>query len=184
MNQTSIESIREKVTACRKCKLCQSRTNAVPGKGSASSKVIFVGEAPGRSEDKYGEPFIGSAGKKLSQALEYAGISRSSVYITNIVKCRPPNNRVPTIEEKEKCSNYLKSEISLIRPKFICIMGNTAFGSLLGGENITKHRGKIITKNDQKYFVTIHPAATIYNQELFPILKQDMKKLAELISQT
>ena len=146
------------------------------------SKVIFVGEAPGRSEDKHGEPFVGSAGKKLSLALESAGISRDSVYITNVVKCRPPNNRVPTNEERKKCSDYLELEISLIKPKIICVMGNTAFKSLLDGDSITKHRGKIIRKDDLDYFVTIHPAATIYNQELFPILKEDMKKLFKIIS--
>ena len=183
MSYTSIELIKKKVSNCTKCKLCENRTNSVPGKGNINSKVIFVGEAPGRSEDKKGEPFVGSAGKKLSLALEDAGISRDSVYITNIVKCRPPNNRVPTNEERKKCSSYLESEISLIKPKIICVMGNTAFKSLLGGENITKHRGKIIKKDNQDYFVTIHPAATIYNQELFPILKKDMKKLVSIIAE-
>ncbi|MDX1533121.1 MAG: uracil-DNA glycosylase [Nitrosopumilaceae archaeon] len=178
----SIQEIRKKVSACTKCELCETRTNAVPGKGDVNSKVIFVGEAPGRSEDKHGEPFVGSAGKKLTLALESAGISRDSVYITNVVKCRPPNNRVPTNAEREKCSSYLRSEIELIKPKIICVMGNTAFKSLLDGDNITKHRGKIIRKDEQDYFVTIHPAATIYNQELFPILKKDMKKLFKIIS--
>ena len=183
MNYISIESIRKNVSECTKCELCKNRTNSVPGKGNEKSKIIFVGEAPGRSEDKHGEPFVGSAGKKLSLALEHAGISRDDVYITNIVKCRPPNNRVPTNEERQKCSSYLEAEISLIKPRIICVMGNTAFKSLLNGENITKHRGKIIKKDNQDYFVTIHPAATIYNQELFPILKQDMRKLVKIISE-
>jgi len=184
LSYTSIELIRKKVSKCTKCELCENRTNAVPGKGNVNSKVIFVGEAPGRSEDKQGEPFVGSAGKKLSLALEHAGISRDSVYITNIVKCKPPNNRVPTDEERKKCSSYLEAEISLIKPKIICIMGNTAFKSLLGGDNITKHRGKVIQKGNQNYFITIHPAATIYNQELFPVLKQDMKKLVKILSKS
>ncbi|KAF6242284.1 uracil-DNA glycosylase [Nitrosopumilus sp. b1] len=179
----SIETIRKKVTACTKCELCEGRTNSVPGKGDEKSQVIFVGEAPGRSEDKHGEPFVGSAGKRLSLALEYAGVTRDSVYITNIVKCRPPNNRVPNNDERKKCSSYLNAEISLIKPKIICVMGNTAFKSLLGGDNITKHRGKIMKKDNQEYFITIHPAATIYNQSLLPLLKKDMKKLFKILAE-
>ena len=172
----------KRVSKCTKCGLCRNRTNAVPGKGSAGSKVIFVGEAPGRSEDARGEPFVGSAGKRLTAALEHAGVSRDSVYITNVVKCRPPDNRVPTDKEREMCAAYLEAEIMLIRPRFVCVMGNTAFKSLLGGENITKHRGKIFEKDGQDYFVTIHPAATIYNPDLLPVLKRDMKKLFGMVS--
>jgi DNA polymerase len=97
----------------------------VPGKGNFQSDVIFVGEAPGRNEDKNGEPFVGIAGQRLDLALKDAGISRESIYITNVVKCRPPNNRVPTISERNACDNYLQKEISIIKPKIICILGNT-----------------------------------------------------------
>ena len=182
MSYNSLEQVRNDVRKCTKCELCKTRSNSVPGKGDVNSQIIFVGEAPGRSEDKHGEPFVGAAGKKLSLALDDAGISRDSVYITNIVKCRPPDNRIPTDDERQKCSSYLEAEISFIRPKIICIMGNTAFKSLLGGSNITKHRGTVIQKNQQNYFVTIHPAATIYNQELFPVLKQDIKNLVKILS--
>jgi len=116
MNQ-KLETIKQNVINCTKCDLCKTRTNAVPGKGNFQSDVIFVGEAPGRNEDKHGEPFIGVAGKKLSIALDEAGISRDDVYITNIVKCRPPNNRVPKTSERDTCQEYLKQEISIIKPK-------------------------------------------------------------------
>jgi len=139
--------------------------------------VIFVGEAPGRNEDKKGEPFVGIAGKKLSAALEEAGVSREEVYITNIVKCRPPNNRVPNKIERETCQDYIKQEISIIKPKIICVLGNTAFNSMLGGSEITKFRGKVVRKDNQLYFLTVHPAATIYNQELVTVLNNDIKKL-------
>jgi DNA polymerase len=145
--------------------------------------VIFVGEAPGKNEDEKGEPFIGIAGKKLSIALEEAGISREEVYITNIVKCRPPKNRVPTATERETCQDYLKQEISIIKPKIICILGNTAFNSLLGGSEIIKFRGKLVRKDNQLYFLTVHPAATIYNQELIKVLRDDIVKLFELITE-
>ena len=182
MSAKSLDGIREKVVSCTKCELCHDRTNSVPGKGAKDSKIIFIGEAPGRSEDKKGEPFVGAAGKKLSIALEYAGISRDSIYITNVVKCRPPNNRVPTQVEQDACSEYLRAEIALIKPKVICIMGNTAFNSLLGGNNITKNRGKIVIRDGMRYFLTVHPAAAIYNQELLEVLKEDMKKLVKIIS--
>jgi len=145
--------------------------------------VIFVGEAPGKNKDLKGEPFIGIAGKKLSIALESAGITREEVYITNIVKCRPPKNRVPTPIERETCQNYLKKEIEIIEPKIICILGNTAFSSLLDGKEITKFRGKVVSKNNQLYFLTVHPAATIYNQKLISVLKKDMKKLFRVIKE-
>jgi len=180
MNQ-ELETIKQNVIKCTKCDLCKTRTNAVPGKGNFQSDVIFVGEAPGRNEDKHGEPFIGVAGKKLSIALDEAGISRDAVYITNIVKCRPPNNRVPKTSERDTCQEYLKQEISIIKPKIICILGNTAFNSILGGSEITKFRGKVVRKDNLLYFLTIHPAATIYNQKLIDVLKNDIVKLFDLI---
>ncbi|MCE9617874.1 MAG: uracil-DNA glycosylase [Nitrosarchaeum sp.] len=178
---SELETTRLKVIECTKCELSKTRTNAVPGKGNFQSDVIFVGEAPGRNEDKNGEPFVGIAGQRLNLALEGAGVSRESVYITNIVKCRPPNNRVPTISERNTCQDYLQKEISIIKPKIICILGNTAFNSILGGSEITKYRGKIVKKDKQFYFLTVHPAATIYNQELIRVLKEDIVKLFDLI---
>ena len=176
-----LEAIKQSVINCTNCDLCKTRTKSVPGKGNFQSDVIFIGEAPGRSEDKKGEPFVGAAGKKLSIALEAAGISRDAVYITNVVKCRPPNNRVPYTYEREACQEYLKQEISTIKPKIICILGNTAFNSILGGSEITKFRGKVVRKDNQLYFLTVHPAATIYNQELTGTLRKDIAKLFELI---
>ncbi|MCJ8306312.1 MAG: uracil-DNA glycosylase [Nitrosopumilus sp.] len=176
-----LEIVKQNVIKCIKCDLCKTRTNSVPGKGNFQSNVIFVGEAPGKNEDKTGEPFIGIAGKKLTIALEEAGITRDEVYITNIVKCRPPNNRVPSNIERNTCQEYLKEEISIIKPKIICILGNTAFNSILGGSEITKFRGKVARKNNLLYFITIHPAATIYNQKLVGVLKEDIIKLFNLI---
>ena len=176
-----LEIIKQNVINCTKCDLCKTRTNSVPGKGNFQSDVIFVGEAPGRNEDKNGEPFIGIAGKRLSIALDEAGVSRESIYITNVVKCRPPKNRVPNTAERNTCQEYLKQEILIIKPKIICILGNTAFSSILGGSEITKFRGKIVRKDNQLYFLTIHPAATIYNQELIDVLKKDIVKLFENI---
>ena len=176
-----LESIAENVRECQKCELCETRINAVRGKGNFDADVIFVGEAPGRNEDIHGEPFVGAAGKRLDMILEDTGIDRKDVYITNIVKCRPPKNRVPSKKEEESCNDFIKQEIEIINPKIICVMGNTAYGTLLDGKEITKNHGKIVEKDGRKFFVTFHPAATIYNQKLVEELKEDFRKLAKFL---
>ncbi len=151
-----LDEIAEKVKTCKNCELCETRTKAVPGKGRFDADVIFVGEAPGRNEDVHGEPFVGAAGKRLDMILENTGIKREDVYITNIVKCRPPKNRVPTKKEEKSCNDFINKEIEIINPKIICVMG---------------------------IFVTFHPAATIYNQKLVDELKEDFKKLAKFLGE-
>ena len=173
----SLEIIQEKVKTCEKCDLCITRKNAVPGKGNQNADIVFIGEAPGKNEDLHGEPFIGTAGKKLNDALENVGLTRNSVYITNIVKCRPPKNRIPNDVEKKMCSNYLEGELVIINPKIICLLGNTAFYSILGGKEISKNHGKFVSKDNRMYFITFHPAATIYNQKLGKVFKNDIRKL-------
>ena len=157
--------------------MCITRKNAVPGKGNQNADVVFIGEAPGKNEDLHGEPFIGTAGKKLNNALENVGLTRNSVYITNIVKCRPPKNRIPNDLEKKMCSNYLEDELAIINPKIICLLGSTAFYSILGGKEISKNHGKFVSKDNRMYFITFHPAATIYNQKLGKVFKNDIRKL-------
>ncbi len=177
-----LDALRKSVILCTRCDLSKTRTNAVPGSGRKETDVVFIGEAPGRNEDLQGAPFVGTAGKILSDALDYAGFARSNVYITNVVKCRPPNNRRPNKEELDSCKIYLQKELEIIRPKIICILGNTAYGSLLDGSAITKNRGKLIKKNNQLYFVTVHPAAVIYNPDLGQVLKDDLKTLSDIVN--
>jgi DNA polymerase len=124
---------------------------------------------------------VGAAGRILDDLLQKAGIERSQVFITNVVKCRPPNNRVPEEDEAAACRPYLDRQIALIKPKVICILGRTAYFSLLGGSSITANRGKIVEKAGQKYFLTFHPAAAIYNKSLLSALEADLKKLAKEI---
>ena len=174
-----LDDVKNRVISCVNCNLSKSRTNAVPGNGNKNSDVIFVGEAPGRNEDLKGKPFVGTAGQILSEALEYAGFPRDQVYITNVVKCRPPDNRQPMTEERTACRPYLSEELEIIKPKIICILGNTAYRSLLDGSEITKNRGKIVKSNGQLYFVTVHPAAIIYNPGLRQVLKDDFVLLAK-----
>ena len=181
VSNDSLEKIASEVIGCPLCKLSRSRRNAVPGDGQLSSKIMFVGEAPGKNEDEQGKPFVGAAGMILNQALEKVGIKRAEVFITNVVKCRPPGNRVPENDERSICRQYLDRQISLIAPKIICILGSTAYSSILGGKSITKNRGKIMERNRQKYFLTIHPAAAIYNKNLRSVLNNDLFILSKEI---
>lgn len=178
----SLERVAAEVRGCPLCKLARTRKNAVPGEGQLAAKVMFIGEAPGRNEDEKGRPFVGAAGKILDDLLQKAGIERSQVFITNVVKCRPPNNRVPEEDEAVACRPYLDRQIALIKPKVICVLGRTAFASLLGGSSITANRGKIVEKAGQKYFLTYHPAAAIYNKSLLSSLEADLKKMAKEIN--
>ena len=181
-HEDSLEKIATDVRGCPLCKLARTRKNAVPGEGQISAKIMFIGEAPGRSEDEKGKPFVGAAGRILDNLLKKAGIERSQVFITNIVKCRPPNNRVPEEDELIACRPYLDRQIALIKPKVICILGRTAYSSILGGSSITASRGKIIERSGQKYFSTFHPAAVIYNKSLRSTLEADLKRLATEIN--
>src|SRR2546426_1589535 len=181
ISNDSLEEIATEVVGCSLCKLSRSRKNAVPGDGQTSAKIIFIGEAPGKNEDEKGRPFIGVAGRILDEALQKAGIERSQVFITNIVKCRPPGNRIPEDDERAACRPYLDRQISLIAPRIICILGATAYSSILGGKSITQNRGKIIKRKGQKYLITIHPAAAIYNKNLRHVLEEDLSNLAKKI---
>lgn len=181
VSDDSLEKIASEIIGCPLCKLSRSRKNAVPGEGQLSAKLLFIGEAPGKNEDEKGKPFVGAAGSILSTAMEKAGIKRSQVFITNVVKCRPPKNRIPDEDERTACRPYLERQISLISPKMICILGSTAYSSILDGKSITTNRGKIVKRNGQKYFLTIHPAAAIYNTSLRAILENDLFKLAREI---
>jgi uracil-DNA glycosylase len=181
ISNDSLEKIATEVVGCSLCKLSRSRKNAVPGDGQTSAKIIFIGEAPGKNEDEKGRPFIGIAGRILDEALQKAGIERSQVFITNIVKCRPPGNRIPEDEERAACRPYLDRQLSLIAPRIICILGATAYSSILGGKSITQNRGKIIKRKGQKYLITIHPAAAIYNKNLRHALEDDLSSLSQEI---
>jgi DNA polymerase len=177
MSNDSIERIRSEVIICKSCDLCKNRTNAVPGDGDSEASIMFIGEAPGRNEDEKGKPFVGMAGKILDETLVKVGLVRSKVYITNVVKCRPPGNRVPTEDERRICNDYLEREISIVSPKIICILGRTAYQSLLGGNSILGNRGKFIQKHNRIYFLTVHPAAIIYNNKLRKVLEVDLETL-------
>lgn len=143
------EELEKSIIDCKKCKLCQNRTNIVFGTGNKNAEVMFIGEGPGADEDREGEPFVGKAGKLMNEAFKGLGIKREEVYIANIVKCRPPSNRVPEEDEAVACLNYLRNQVILVKPKIIVLLGSTALKNILGKEyGITSTRGKWIEKKE------------------------------------
>ena len=159
------EELEKSIENCEKCKLCSGRKNIVFGVGNKNSKIMFIGEGPGADEDEQGEPFVGKAGQLMNKAFEYVGIDRKEVYIANIVKCRPPNNRNPEDDEASACLDYLRNQVLLIKPKIIVLLGSVALQNILGKEyKITASRGKWFLKKDIKYLPTWHPSAVLRDE--------------------
>lgn len=184
MGDRDYEILVSEILQCTKCPLHKSRTRAVPGEGSLDAQVMFVGEAPGRSEDLEGRPFVGAAGKLLDSLLESIGVSRSSIYITNVVKCRPPDNREPSDEEIRACNPYLRRQISMIKPRVIIALGRIAGKTIyemagLKWSNMRAAHGRIVRGVIEGVEVTIiatyHPAAALYNPGLRGELESDFK---------
>ncbi|WP_048058338.1 type-4 uracil-DNA glycosylase [Pyrococcus yayanosii] len=186
-----MKRLEERIQTCKKCLLGNLRTNAVPGSGSYDAKVMFVGEAPGYWEDQKGLPFVGKAGKVLDELLSMIGLRREDVYITNIVKCRPPNNRDPREEEIRACSPYLDMQIDIIRPRVIVPLGRYSMSYILRKfgfepEPISRVHGKVYeasTLFGRVYIMPVyHPAVALYKPQLREELKRDFLKLKELLS--
>jgi len=174
-----VEQVNREVRQCVKCELHKGRRNAVPGDGDVRTEIMFVGEAPGQEEDLQGLPFVGAAGKLLSQLLSSIGLRREDVYITNIVKCRPPGNRPPRVGEISACSGYLERQIRIINPRMICPMGNVALKRFVGKDaSISKVHGQRIPSKDERVIYPLyHPAAALYVGVLKSVLEEDFKKL-------
>ena len=163
-NLPTVDAVAERIRTTYCCGLCAARTNAVPGEGSPDARMVLVGEGPGATEDATGRPFVGQAGKLLDGILEAIEVPRTSVYITNIVKCRPPQNRKPLPDEIAACIPYLHRQLELIRPKVILAMGGTAAEAMLGvRKGLGELRNKVHTYNDIPLIVTYHPAALLRN---------------------
>jgi DNA polymerase len=181
-SEDSLEKVSREVLVCSKCRLCETRKQAVPGEGSESAKVMFIGEAPGEQEDLQGRPFVGAAGKLLTDLLKSVDLRRENVYITNTVKCRPPNNRPPRKDESAACRPYLDRQVALIRPAVICPMGNSAIHALLNSEeSVTALHGIPFEIQSVTYFPMYHPAAALYTSSLRKVMEEDFKKLKSLL---
>ena len=186
-----LKEIEKKILQCKRCELYKYAKNKVPGEGNPNANIVFIGEAPGEEEDKQGRPFVGRAGKLLTKLIEeILGIKRENVYITNVLKCRPPNNRDPKENEIKACFPFLIEQLNVIQPDFIVCLGRFAAKTVfeyfgVKFTTITKVRGKpfIVYKWGKKVtlFATLHPAAALYHSEWLSLIEEDFKKLKELI---
>ncbi|HZY93258.1 MAG TPA: uracil-DNA glycosylase [Candidatus Bathyarchaeia archaeon] len=180
---TELEKVHSQIIVCTKCELHKTRRKAVPGEGPPDAKIMFVGEGPGQTEDEQGRPFVGATGRLLNQLLESIGLQRSEVFITNIVKCRPPANRAPRKIEIQTCYPYLQKQIDLIKPRIICPLGSQAIMTLLGPTfAVSKIHGKPVRKDGQLILPLYHPAAALYTNSLQEVLFKDFKVLKMLVT--
>lgn len=176
MYQT-FEELEEACKSCTKCDLYKNRTNVVIDTGNRNADIMFIGEGPGANEDLQGIPFVGEAGKLMDLAFQGVGIKREEVYIANIVKCRPPGNRNPEKNEAESCMEYLKSQIALVKPKIIILLGSVALKNIMGEQyGITSNRGKWIEKDGIMYLPTFHPAALLRDESKKICFFRDLKE--------
>lgn len=170
---------------CQKCGLCETRTNVVFGVGNRHAKVLFIGEGPGQNEDLQGEPFVGRGGQLLDKMLEAVDLSRDkNIYIANIVKCRPPQNRDPFPEEQEACLNWLRNQVALMKPKIIVCLGRIAAMKIMNPQiKITKEHGVFMEKNGVLMMATLHPAALLRNPNNKPAAFEDFLTLRKKIDE-
>ncbi len=167
-----------RVRGCVACPLHLTRIQAVPGYGPVTARIMAVGEAPGETEDREGKPFVGAAGQLLTRLLEGVGLSRRDIYITNVIKCRPPGNRDPEQPEVDACSHFLDEQVGMLRPAVILLLGRHALSRLLpGAGSITRLHGERIRRGDRVYVPLYHPAAALYNANLLETLQADMARV-------
>jgi uracil-DNA glycosylase len=178
----SLERIRADIGECTRCRLHKGRTNIVFGVGNPNSKLVFVGEGPGHDEDVQGEPFVGRAGKLLTQMIEAMGLQRPEVYICNVVKCRPPENRLPERDEIETCSPFLIRQLAVIQPKVICCLGACAAQTLLEtNQGISRFRGEWFDYRGAKLIATYHPAYLLRNPNAKSEVWKDLQKVMAVL---
>lgn len=176
------EELETTINGCKKCRLYTNRTTIVLGTGNKNAQIMLIGEGPGADEDIQGVPFVGKAGKLMNQALVGLGFQREEFYITNIVKCRPPGNRNPENDEAMACMDYLRTQVLLVKPKIIVLLGSVALKNILGEEyGITASRGKWVEKNGIFYLPTWHPAALLRDEEKKIDFWKDLKSVKEKI---
>lgn len=189
ISMDTLAALAEAIKVCKLCRLCEGRTNAVPGSGNHQSEVVFIGEGPGKNEDLQGTPFVGAAGKFLDKMLASIGWSRDDIFITNVVKCRPPENRDPLPDEINTCyTNYLQKQLSIMKPLLIVTLGRHSMNIFLPEKKISEIHGHAVrTKGAngeaQVFFPLYHPAAALYNGGLQATLMADFQKIPQLIAQ-
>ncbi len=180
--ETLVEVAKE-VVVCTKCDLSRSRKNAVPGEGPAKAEIMFIGEAPGFHENEKGRPFVGAAGNFLNELLAQAGLERSDVWITNVVKCRPPGNRDPQPDEIATCDQYLERQIAAIDPKIIITLGRYSMSKFMPGAKISSVHGQMRKVGDRFVIAMFHPAAALHQASIKPAIMKDFAQLPKLLEQ-
>lgn len=183
-DEGQLEKLAKQIVVCTKCELHRSRKKAVPGEGPTHAEIMFIGEGPGFHENEQGRPFVGAAGKFLDELLEQAGVTRADVWITNVVKCRPPGNRDPLPDEIETCtSNYLQHQIKIVNPSIIVTLGRFSMGLFFKGAKITQIHGQMRKVEDHFVIAMYHPAAALHQMALKPAIMADFAKLPELLKE-
>ena len=179
---SEFDDLVQQINTCTLCSLSEKRTRAVPGEGSRTAEIVFIGEGPGFYEDRDGRPFVGPAGHLLDELLASIDLKREDVYITNMVKCRPPNNRDPLPGEMQACQPYLDKQLDMISPKVVVTLGRHSFSKFFPGESISRARGKPRRWKNHMIYPMYHPAAALHNAALRPTIESDFKILPSLIA--
>jgi DNA polymerase len=178
-----LEQIAQEIRSCTACKLHQGATKAVPGEGPADAKIMFIGEAPGFHEDRQGRPFVGAAGQFLNELLGLAGLTRNDVFIANIIKHRPPNNRDPEADEISACTGFLERQIAVINPKVIVTLGRFSMSRWFPGEKISRIHGQPRKIGDRLFVPMLHPAAALHQPQNRPLIEADFRRLPEILAE-
>lgn len=179
---SELEAIAAEIRQCTRCRLCRTRTYAVPGIGPENARLMFIGEAPGFHEDQQGLPFVGAAGQYLDELLTSINLKRDQVYITNVIKCRPPDNRDPLPDEIEACRPYLERQIACIAPKVIVTLGRFSMQLAFAGVSISRIHGQPKRIGDIIYFPSFHPAAGLHQPRYRSLIEQDFLKIPALLA--
>ncbi len=180
---SELQELASKVNVCTDCHLSEGRTRAVPGEGPERAELMFIGEGPGYHEDQQGRPFVGPAGQFLEQLLASIGMTRDQVFIANMIKCRPPNNRDPLPGEVAACSKYLDRQIQLIAPKVIVTLGRHSLTKFLPGATIGKAHGKAVRKDGFILYPIYHPAAALHQQSLRSVIEEEFRAIPSLLQE-
>ena len=181
---SALTDLYQQIALCHKCDIAKLRTKVVPGEGAENAEIMFIGEAPGWHEDQQGRPFVGQAGQFLDKLLASINLNRQQVYIANVIKCRPPDNRDPLPTEIQNCCHWLDSQIEIIKPKMIVTLGRYSMARYFPGKTISKIHGTAVKRDNVIYFAMYHPAAALHQQSLRQDIEADMRKIPKLIAET
>ncbi len=180
---SALTELCQQIALCHKCDIARLRTKVVPGEGAENAEIMFIGEAPGWHEDQQGRPFVGQAGQYLDQLLASINLKREQVYIANVIKCRPPENRDPLPTEIQNCAPWLESQIIVIKPKMIVTLGRYSMAKYFPGKSISKIHGTGIKRDGVIYFAMYHPAAALHQGSLRQDIEADMQKIPKLLEE-